>query len=131
MASLESGRLVAFIPTTNLVRARAFYAGTLGLTVADESPYACVFDANGTMLRVTPVRRVARGRYTVLGWAVDDIEATVERLFGAGVRFVRYRGMEQDTAGIWTAPDGSRVAWFADPDGNLLSLTQFAGAHIG
>ncbi len=131
MGALESGRLVAFIPTTNLVRARAFYAGTLGLTVADESPYACVFDANGTMLRVTPVRRVARGRYTVLGWAVDDIEATVQRLVGAGVRFVRYRGMEQDIAGIWTAPDGSRVGWFADPDGNLLSLTQFAGAHIG
>ena len=126
MGSLDSGRLVGFVPTSDLPRARAFYAETLGLRVADESAFACVFDANGTMLRVTPVRKVARTRYTVLGWAVDDIETTVRELTDAGVEFLRYPGMELDSLGIWSAPGGSRVAWFEDPDGNLLSLTQFA-----
>ena len=111
MGALDDGRLIGFVPTTDLPRARAFYAG--------------VFDANGTMLRLTPVRRLSRVRYTVLGWGVDDIASTVRALAAAGVAFVRYRGMEVDEAGIWTAPEGDLVAWFEDPDGNLLSLTQF------
>jgi catechol 2,3-dioxygenase-like lactoylglutathione lyase family enzyme len=126
MGALDDGRLIAFVPTTDLPRARAFYAETLGLQVAEESPFACVFDANGTMLRLTPVRRLSRVRYTVLGWGVDDIVATVRTLAAAGVALEHYRGMEVDEAGIWTAPGGDRVAWFQDPDGNLLSLTQFA-----
>jgi catechol 2,3-dioxygenase-like lactoylglutathione lyase family enzyme len=125
MCALDGGRLIAFVPTTDLARARVFYAETLGLRIAEESPFACVFDANGTMLRLTPVRRLSRVRYTVLGWGVDDIASTVRALAAAGVAFVRYRGMEVDAAGIWTAPEGDRVAWFEDPDGNLLSLTQF------
>ena len=125
MGALADGRLIAFVPTTDLAAARAFYAETLGLPVVEESPFACVFDANGTMLRLTPVRKLSRVRYTVLGWGVDDIVSTVAALAGAGVGFVRYRGMEVDHAGIWTAPGGDRVAWFEDPDGNLLSLTQF------
>jgi catechol 2,3-dioxygenase-like lactoylglutathione lyase family enzyme len=128
MGALDDGRLIAFVPTTDLVRARAFYAETIGLRVAEESPFACVFDANGTMLRLTPVRKLQRVRYTVLGWGVDDITATVAALAAAGVGFVRYRGMDVDGAGIWTSPGGDRVAWFEDPDGNLLSLTQFAAA---
>jgi len=126
MGTLDSGRLIAFVPTTDLVRARAFYADIIGLQITDESPYACVFDANGTMLRVTPVRKLQRVRYTVLGWGVDDIGATVAALGTAGVAFERYPGMDVDDAGIWTSPSGARVAWFEDPDGNLLSLTQFA-----
>jgi catechol 2,3-dioxygenase-like lactoylglutathione lyase family enzyme len=125
MGALDAGRLVGFVPTVDLSRARAFYADTLGLRVVDESDYACVFDANGTMLRVTPVRKLARARYTVLGWSVDDIDATVRSLTDAGVGFEHYRGMDLDALGIWTAPGGSRVAWFRDPDANLLSLTQF------
>jgi catechol 2,3-dioxygenase-like lactoylglutathione lyase family enzyme len=128
MGALDDGRLIAFVPTTDLARARAFYAETIGLRVAEESPFACVFDANGTMLRLTPVRKLQRVRYTVLGWGVDDITTTVAALAAAGVGFVRYRGMDVDDAGIWTSPGGDRVAWFEDPDGNLLSLTQFAGA---
>jgi catechol 2,3-dioxygenase-like lactoylglutathione lyase family enzyme len=128
MGALDDGRLIAFVPTTDLARARAFYAETIGLRVAEESPFACVFDANGTMLRLTPVRKLQRVRYTVLGWGVDDITTTVAALAAAGVGFVRYRGMDVDAAGIWTSPGGDRVAWFEDPDGNLLSLTQFAGA---
>ena len=125
MGGLEHARLIAFVPTTDLPRARAFYAETLGLTVTDESPYACVFDANGTMLRLTPVRKLSKVRYTVLGWGVADIEGTVAALTAAGVAFVSYRGMDVDEAGIWTGPGGDRVAWFEDPDGNLLSVTQF------
>ena len=125
MGGLEDARLIAFVPTTDLPRARAFYAETLGLTVTDESPYACVFDANGTMLRLTPVRKLSKVRYTVLGWGVADIAGTVAALTAAGVAFVSYRGMDVDEAGIWTGPGGDRVAWFEDPDGNLLSVTQF------
>ena len=126
MGALDDARLIAFVPTTDLPRARAFYVETLGLPVTDESPFACVVDANGTMLRLTPVRKLSRVRYTVVGWAVDDIASTVASLTGAGVHFLRHRGMEVDDAGIWTSPSGDRVAWFDDADGNLLSLTQFA-----
>ena len=125
MSGLDDARLIAFVPTTDLARARAFYAETLGLRVTDESPYACVFDAGGTMLRLTPVRKLSKVRYTVLGWGVVDIAATVAALTAAGVAFVSFRGMDVDAAGIWTAPGGDRVAWFEDPDGNLLSVTQF------
>ncbi len=125
MGALDGSSLIAFVPTTDLSRARAFYAETLGLRVTDESAFACVFDANGTMLRLTPVRKLSRTRYTVVGWNVADIASTVTSLTSAGVAFVRYRGMDLDEAGIWTAPGGDRVAWFEDPDGNVLSLTQF------
>ena len=125
MGAMDGSSLIAFVPTTDLPRARAFYAETIGLPVTDESPFACVFDANGTMLRLTPVRKLSRTRYTVLGWNVADIAATVAALVAAGVSFVHYRGMDLDDAGIWTSPGGDRVAWFEDPDGNMLSLTQF------
>ena len=122
---LESSRLIAFVPTADLARARVFYSDVLGLRVTDESEYACVFEAGGTMLRLTPARKLSRTRYTVLGWGVDDIDETVRRLVAAGVAMEHYRGMEVDEAGIWTSPSGDRVAWFEDTDGNLLSLTQF------
>jgi catechol 2,3-dioxygenase-like lactoylglutathione lyase family enzyme len=121
---LGSSELVAFVATTDLDRARAFYGGVLGLPVLEESPFACVFDAHGTQLRVTPVAEIRTAPYTVLGWAVDDIVADVQTLAHAGVRFERFAGMEQDDLGVWAAPSGARVAWFADPDGNVLSLTQ-------
>jgi catechol 2,3-dioxygenase-like lactoylglutathione lyase family enzyme len=85
-----------------------------------------VFDANGTMLRVTPVGKHNPAPFTVLGWEVESIEATVKRLQSAGVEFQRYAGLnENDPLGIWTAPGGARIAWFHDPDGNVLSLTEF------
>ncbi len=123
---LGSSELVAFVATTDLDRARAFYGGVLGLPLVEEGPFACVFDAHGTQLRVTPVAEILTAPYTVLGWAVVDIAATVRALGGAGVRFERFAGMEQDELGVWTAPGGARVAWFPDPDGNVLSLTQGA-----
>ena len=85
---------------------------------------ACVFDCTGTELRVTLVDSAAAAPYTVLGWNVPDIAGAVRDLAGRGVEFVRYPALQQDALGIWSAPSGARVAWFRDPDGNTLSLTQ-------
>ena len=122
---LESSDVIAFVSSTNLARARAFYGGALGLRLVEQTDFACVFDAHGTMLRVTAVGEVARPGYTVLGWSVADIRSTVRAMAGNGVAFTRYDGMPQDADGIWTTPGGDLVAWFGDPDGNTLSLTQF------
>ena len=124
-AMLESSHIVAFAATTDLHRARAFYEQVLGLPVAEHNDFACVLDANGTMLRITAVPEVCQAGYTVLGWRVADIAASVRGLAARGVVFLRYDGMDQDGDGVWTAPGGGKVAWFADPDGNILSLTQF------
>ena len=121
---LESSDLVAFVAATDLRRARAFYEQALGLPVLEHNDFACVLDAHGTTLRVTAVPEVARGGYTVLGWRVSDIVTAVRDLAVRGVTFVRYPGLSQDEHGIWTAPGGAKVAWFAYPDGNTLSLTQ-------
>ena len=123
---IGSADLIGFVAATDPERARAFYGDVLGLALVEDSPFACVFDANGTMLRVTMVATVHAAPYTVLGWAVDDIAATIRELEARGVSFVRFEGMEQDENGVWTAPGGGRIAWFRDPDGDTLSLTQFA-----
>ena len=124
---LGTSKLVAFVATTDPAKARAFYEGVLGLRLAeDEKPFALVFDANGIMLRVTTVHEHKPAPFTVLGWDVASIQETVERLAAAGVEFQRYAGVNDgDPKGIWTAPGGARVAWFKDPDGNVLSVTQF------
>jgi catechol 2,3-dioxygenase-like lactoylglutathione lyase family enzyme len=123
---LGTSKLVAFAPTTDPARARAFYEGVLGLRVVEATPFALVFDANGTMLRVTTVSELHPPPFTVLGWQVESLQSTVEQLEEAGVYFLRYPGVnDTDPLGIWTAPSGARVAWFHDPEGNVLSLTQF------
>ena len=122
---LDAAELIAFAATADLDRARVFYEQVLGLPVTEQTDLACVFDANGTMLRVTAVPEVARAGYTVLGWRVADITAAARELSARGVRFLRFDGMDQDADGVWTSPGGGRIAWFADPDGNTLSLTQF------
>ena len=122
---LGSSDVIAFVGATDLGRARAFYEQVLGLPMTGQNDFACVFDANGTMIRVTAVPEVARGGYTVLGWRVADIAAAVRDLSAKGVVLLRYDGMDQDDSGVWTTPGGEQVAWFADPDGNILSLTQF------
>jgi len=122
---LGSSALIAFAGATDLGRARVFYEQVLGLPMTGENDFACVFDANGTMLRVTAVPEVSSAVYTVLGWRVADIAATVGDLSAKGVVFLRYDSMDQDDSGVWTTPGGDKVAWFADPDGNILSLTQF------
>jgi catechol 2,3-dioxygenase-like lactoylglutathione lyase family enzyme len=122
---LGSCDVIAFTAAADLSRARTFYEQTLGLPLVSQDDFACVFNANGTMLRVTAVPHVSRAGYTVLGWRVRDIEEAVRGLAARGVVFQRHDGMDQDEDGIWTAPGGGRIAWFADPDGNTLSLTQF------
>ena len=124
---LGGSKLVAFVPTIDPARARAFYEDVLGLRlVEDAKPFALVFDANGTMLRVATVRELQPDPFTVLGWDVASIETTVTQLTAAGIEFMRFPGMnDTNLLGIWTAPSGARVAWFKDPDGNVLSVTQF------
>jgi catechol 2,3-dioxygenase-like lactoylglutathione lyase family enzyme len=121
---LASDELIAFAATADADRARAFYAGTLGLALEEESSFALVFRTGGTMLRVTIVDAVVPAPYTVLGWAVGDIAARVCELSARGVEFERYDGVQQDELGVWRSPSGAQVAWFKDPDGNTLSLTQ-------
>jgi catechol 2,3-dioxygenase-like lactoylglutathione lyase family enzyme len=122
---LETSEVVAFVGSADLPQARMFYEQALGLRLIEYNDFACVLDANGTMLRVTAVPEVCGAGYTVLGWRVTDIAAAVRGLAARGVVFLRYDGMDQDGDGVWTAPGGDKVAWFADPDGNILSLTQF------
>jgi catechol 2,3-dioxygenase-like lactoylglutathione lyase family enzyme len=122
---LATAPVLTFVATTDAERARRFYQETLGLPLVEETPFACVFRAGETQLRVTPVEGFTPQPFTVLGWGVDDMDAAVDALAAAGVPFNRYPWLQQDARGIWEAPDGDRVAWFVDPDGNTLSLTQF------
>lgn len=121
---LKTSPIVAFVATTTPSRAKEFYAKTLGLRLVSEDGFALVFDAGGTMLRVATVQELRPAGYTVLGWLVPDIDRAARDLARRGVAFRRYDGMVQDAQGVWTAPSGARVAWFADPDGNTLSLTE-------
>jgi predicted enzyme related to lactoylglutathione lyase len=115
---------VAFVPSSHLGRSHAFYSGVLGLKRTEASAQANEYDAHGTPLRVTLVQGADPSAYTVLGWRVADIGVSMAELTGAGVQFKRYDGMTQDDAGVWTAPGGSRIAWFEDPDANIISLQQ-------
>jgi catechol 2,3-dioxygenase-like lactoylglutathione lyase family enzyme len=122
---LSDHSIVGFIATSDPQRAKEFYGEKLALPLIQEQiPFALLYDAHGIMLRVIIVEKVHPAGYTVLGWNVPNIVATAKSLIAAGVTFERYTGMEQDTLGIWTSPSGSKVAWFKDPDGNTLSISQ-------
>jgi catechol 2,3-dioxygenase-like lactoylglutathione lyase family enzyme len=121
---LRNADVTGFIATTNPARAKAFYQDTLGLTLLTDDQFALAFDANGTELRVQKVEKLRPHPFTSLGWRVPDIAKAVAGLVKRGVSFERYEFMEQDELGVWQAPSGARVAWFKDPDGNLLSLTE-------
>jgi predicted enzyme related to lactoylglutathione lyase len=125
---LKTSPIIAFVATTNPGRAKKFYKDTLGLRFVSGGKFALVFDAGGTMLRVTPVKEFEPTCFTVLGWVVEDIAKEVRELTKQGVKFQRYDWMKQDEDGVWTSPDNAKVAWFNDPDGNVLSLTEFAKA---
>ena len=117
--------IVAFVATTTPARAKEFYANVLELSLLSEDGFALMFDAGGTKLRVAIVREHRPAGNTVLGWIVPDIRRSLQDLTSRGVKFNRYEEFEQDEFGIWTSPSGARVAWFGDPDGNTLSLTEF------
>jgi catechol 2,3-dioxygenase-like lactoylglutathione lyase family enzyme len=116
---------VLFLATANAEQSRVFYERMLGLAFVADEPPALVFRVGESMLRIQKVAQVHTAPYTALGWAVSNIRQTVHDLRGAGVVFQRYEGMNQDGDGIWAAPSGALVAWFRDPDGHVLSLTQF------
>ncbi len=121
---LSDANLKAFVPTTKPGEAKRFYNDILGLKLLCEDNYALEFEAGGTLLRVATVQELNPHPFTILGWNVTDIALTVKDLNEKGVEFKRYDFMEQDNLGIWTAPGGAKVAWFNDPDGNVLSVTE-------
>ena len=123
---LELKQVVAFVVTTSPKLARHFYQDQLGFNFLHDDGFALVFDAHGTMLRVgkLQVGQFIAPQYTVMGWEVPDITSAVLELKRRGVRFENYDPMPQDRNAIWTAPNGDKVAWFKDPDGNLLSISQ-------
>lgn len=120
---LGTSKVGAFVCTTDRAKTKAFYGGTLGLALRYEDDYAVVYDANGTTLRISPVKELSPQPFTVLGWEVADVTATVKALNEAGVVFERYGFLEQDELGIWSPGGEVHVAWFKDPDGNLLSVS--------
>jgi catechol 2,3-dioxygenase-like lactoylglutathione lyase family enzyme len=120
---LASSKLIAFLLTKDKLRAKIFYTDVLGLTFVRDDGFALVFDANGTMLRIAEMKDFTPQKGTTLGWEVGDLPGTIRELVSHSVQFERF-GMPQDESGIWTAPGGDQVAWFKDPDGNLLSLSR-------
>lgn len=127
--SLSLSPVIAFVTIRDVERAKQFYRDTLGLTLlAEELPFALVFDANGVMLRLAISPDSAPIAGTVLGWRVQDIAQTISGLSERGVQFERFDFLPQDDRGVWNTPDGTKVAWFKDPDGNLLSLSEFPAA---
>lgn len=122
---LNKQELVSFVGTSNSEAAKTFYRDMLGLRlVSEQLPFALVFDSNGSTIRVSIMPNLIPAEHTVLGWNVADIVLAAKALKTAGIEFTRYPGMEQDEWGVWTAPGGTKVAWFKDPDGNTLSLSQ-------
>jgi predicted enzyme related to lactoylglutathione lyase len=123
---LGNADLVAFVPTTDPKRAKQFYADVLGLRFISDDQFAVVFDSNGVTIRIANVSGVRHkpAAFTILGWTVPDIAEAIRGLSKKGVLFERYDGMKQDDIGVWTSPSGARIAWFKDPDGNVLSVTE-------
>ena len=120
---LGSTNIVAFVPTKDPGKARAFYEGVLGLHFVKDDGFALVMSANGIMVRVSKAE-FTPAQFTILGWQVTNIEKMAAELQAKGVQFERFGFFEQDQLGIWTAPTGDKVAWFKDPDGNILSVSQ-------
>jgi catechol 2,3-dioxygenase-like lactoylglutathione lyase family enzyme len=123
---LSKQKVMAFIPTLDVKRAREFYEGTIGLRFVIEDDFALVLDSSGTTIRVAKVHELSPAPFTILGWEVTGIQDIAAGLRKKGVSFERYTWAKQDEAGIWTAPGGAKVAWFKDPDGNVLSISEHA-----
>lgn len=123
---LTEPKITAFLPTVQPERAKQFYGNTLGLKLVSEDPYALEFEGSGVTLRITIVEKFNPQPFTVLGFKIVAIASQVKSLHKKGVKFEKYNSFEQDGLGIWTAPSKAKIAWFKDPDGNLLSLTEYA-----
>ncbi|MGC2185966.1 MAG: VOC family protein [Terriglobales bacterium] len=121
---LASSKVIGFVPTKDSTTARAFYEGKLGFQFVSDDPFALVLRAGETMIRIAKAQNFPPAPYTVLGWEVRDLEAVVRWLQARGVAFEKYPFVQDQELGIWTAPGGNKVAWFKDPDGNVLSVSQ-------
>ena len=121
---LASAKIVAFVQVTDRKKARQFYVDVLGLEFVSEDPFALVVDSNGTRVRIGEMPKLEPAQFTVLGWEVPDIEEAVLDLLSKGVELQQYGFKGQDERGIWTTPGGDKVAWFKDPAGNVLSVSQ-------
>ena len=121
---LNSARLMAFVPIRDAKKSRPFYENVLGLRFISDDGFALVMDSNGVTIRLAKASNFTPAAFTVLGWQVTDMVAAVSDLEKRGVRFEKFPGLPQDEHGIWSAPGGAKVAWFKDPDGNILSLSQ-------
>ena len=125
LTRLGKYNIIGFVNIVDVARAKTFYRDTLGLRlISEEPPFALVFEANGIMLRLGMAKELPPARGTVLGWQVQDIHGAVQDLAQAGVHFEHYEQLKQNELGVWTAPSGAKVAWFKDPDGNILSISE-------
>ena len=123
---LNDSRITSLLPTVNPKQSKAFYLNTLGLKLTSEDDYGMEFESASSSVRITVVHEFKPQPFAVLGFKVDAIDREVEALSSKNVKFERYDGLDQDDSGIWTSPSQARIAWFKDPDGNLLSLTQYS-----
>ena len=121
---LASAKMVGFVPTKDSRQARAFYEGKLGFQFVSDDQFALVMKAGQNSIRIAKGTNFVPAQYTVLGWEVDNIEAMVRWLSGRGVVFEKYPFIQDKELGIWTARGGDKIAWFKDPDGNVLSVAE-------
>ena len=121
---IETGKMVGFVPTKDYDKARAFYEGNLGFEFVSLDQFALVMKVGGHMIRISKIPNFTPLQATILGWQVADIEAVAKWLAGRGVATEKFPFVQDQELGIWTAPTGDRVAWFKDPDGNILSVSQ-------
>ena len=121
---LAASKVIGFVPTKDSAQARSFYEGKLGFQFVSEDMFALVVHAGETMIRIAKTQDFTPAPHTVLGWEVANIADVVAWLQGRGVAFEKYPFVQDKESGIWTAPTGDKVAWFKDPDGNVLSVSQ-------
>ncbi len=121
---LAASKIIGFVPTKDSAKARSFYEGKLGFRFISDDMFALVMKAGETMIRIAKAKDFSPAQYTVLGWEVSNIEEVVTWLSERGVAFEKYPFIQDAKLGIWTAPNGDKVAWFKDPDGNVLSVSQ-------
>jgi catechol 2,3-dioxygenase-like lactoylglutathione lyase family enzyme len=123
---LDSGKMAGFVPTKDYDRARAFYEGKLGFNFVSLDQFALVVSVGGHKIRIAKIPNFTPLQGTILGWEVNDIQSVTTWLRDRGVTLEKYPFAQDRELGIWTAPGGDKVAWFKDPDGNILSVSQHA-----
>lgn len=121
----KSRHPISFVATLEPEKAKIFYGEVLGLEIIESSPYALVFSDGENMLRVQIVAELRPASHTAHGWEVTNIKQEIEDLMSKGVEFLTFDQLGQDALGVWTTPDGHKIAWFKDPSCNVLSFTEY------